>query len=109
MTMPDAVDALIQLALVDRGKLSAHAYNVRGFSAKASEIRSEVLKHFPDAEIGFEPDPARQILVDTWPADVDDTLAQRDWGFSPRHGLSQAMADYLVPAMKKRYAATASG
>jgi threonine 3-dehydrogenase len=104
MTMPDAVDALIRLALAEPDQLTTCVYNVRGFSSKAAEIRSEVLKHFPDAEIGFEPDPVRQALVDSWPGDVDDSLAQNDWGFSPKHGLSQAMADYLVPAMKKRYA-----
>lgn len=109
MTMPDGIDALVGLALADPGRLSRRAYNVRGFASKASEIRSEVLKHFPDADIGFDPDPARQVLVDSWPEDVDDTLAQKDWGFSPRHGLSQAMSDYLVPAMKKRYAAVAGG
>lgn len=109
MTMPDGIDALIRLALAAPEKLSRRAYNVRGFASKASEIRSEVLKHYPDAEIAFDPDPARQRLVDSWPEDVDATLAQRDWGFSPRHGLSQALSDYLVPAMKKRYAAAAKG
>lgn len=105
MTMPDAVDALIRLAQAEPAQLTTRAYNVRGFSSKAGDIRSEVMKHYPDAEIGFEPDPARQALVDSWPEDVDDSLAQKDWGFSPKHGLSQAMSDYLVPAMKKRYAA----
>jgi nucleoside-diphosphate-sugar epimerase len=107
MTMPDGVEALIKLALADPDKLTRRSYNIRGFSATAAEIRSEVLKHFPDAEIGFEPLPARQALVDSWPADVDDSAAQRDWGFSPRHGLANAMADYLVPAMKRRYATPA--
>ncbi|NIM01623.1 MAG: NAD-dependent epimerase/dehydratase family protein [Acidobacteria bacterium] len=109
MTMPDGIDALVRLALADPGRLSRRAYNVRGFASKASDIRSEVLKHYPEADIGFDPDPARQVLVDSWPEDVDDTLAQKDWGFSPKHGLSQALSDYLVPAMKKRYAAVAGG
>jgi nucleoside-diphosphate-sugar epimerase len=108
MTMPDAVDALIRLALAENARLTTRAYNIRGFSSTAAEIRAEVLKHYPDAEIGFEPDPLLQSLVDSWPADVDDSLARRDWGFSPTHGLSQALADYLVPAMKRRYAAAAS-
>ena len=107
MTMPDAVDALIRLAQADPDRLTTRAYNIRGFSSTAAEIRSEVLKHFPDADLGFEPDPPRQALVDSWPGDVDDHLAQKDWGFSPKHGLSQAMADYLVPAMRKRYEAAA--
>ena len=97
-----------RLALAEPDQLTTCVYNVRGFSSKAAEIRSEVLKHYPDAEIVFEPDPVRQALVDSWPGDVDASLAQKDWGFCPKHGLSKAMADYLVPAMKKRYAATAN-
>jgi len=106
MTMPDAVEALIKLGLAEPQRLTTRAYNIRGFSASAAEIRSEVLKHFPAAVIGFEPDPSRQVLVDSWPGDVDDSRAQKDWGFDPRHGLANAMSDYLVPAMKKRYPAT---
>ena len=48
----------------------------------------------------------RQALVDSWPGDVADSAAQKDWGFSPRHGLAEALADYLVPAMKRRYPQT---
>ena len=98
---------MIQLALAEPESLSTGAYNARGFSATAGEIRSEVVKHFPEAEITFEPDAARQVLVDSWPGDVDDALARKDWGFNPRHGLQQAIADYLVPAMRKRYPAAA--
>ena len=100
MTMPDGVDALIKLALADPHGLSRRTYNIRGFSSSAAEIRSEVLKHFPDAQIGFEPDPARQALVDSWPADVDDSAAQKDWGFSPRHGKDRLLHSsvYTIPA-----------
>lgn len=105
MTMPDAIEALVALAVADEAQLSTRVYNIRGFSSTAAEIRSEVLKHFPDADLGFEPDPARQKLVDSWPGDVDDSAARKDWGLNPKHGLSQAMSDYLVPAMKRRYGA----
>jgi threonine 3-dehydrogenase len=104
MTMPDAVDALVQLADTDAARLTRRVFNIRGFSASAGEIRQEVLRHFPDAEITFASRPAKQAIVDSWPADVDDSRARRDWGLAPRHGLSEAFGDYLVPALKKRYA-----
>jgi hypothetical protein len=53
-------------------------------------------------------DAARQRLVDTWPGDVDDTLAREDWGLEPEHDLSQALAHYLLPAMLERYPQTAT-
>jgi nucleoside-diphosphate-sugar epimerase len=51
----------------------------------------------------IEPVAWRQAIVDTWPADVTDARARRDWGHAPRYGLAKALADYLVPALTKRY------
>ena len=67
-----------------------------------------MLAHYPDAEISFEPLAQKQAIVDSWPADVDDALARADWGLSPRHGLAEALGDYLVPALLRRYAKAGS-
>ncbi len=107
MTMPDGVDALLRLAAAPPDRLSTRVYNIRGFSPSASELREAVLHEFPDAEIGFEPHPARQAIVDTWPADVDDSAARTDWGLDPRHDLAGAVTGYLAPALRRRYAAPA--
>ena len=40
MTMPDGVEALLQLAEADPAKLSTRVYNICGFSASAGEIRA---------------------------------------------------------------------
>jgi threonine 3-dehydrogenase len=88
--------------MADPAALSTRVYNIRGFSATAGEIRDETLKHFPDVDVRFEPVANRQAIVDSWPADVDDTLARRDWGFGPRFGLSESLGDYLVPALRRR-------
>lgn len=103
MTMPDAIAALLRLALADGAKLGRRAYNIKGFSVSAARIRDEVLKRFPAAEIGFEPVERRQRIVDSWPADVDDANARNDWGLTTRHGLEQAFDDYLMPALRRRY------
>ena len=103
MTMPDAVQALLDLAAAPPESLSTRVYNIRGFSPSPAEIRQRVLTHFPDAEIGFDPVPSRQAIVDSWPADVDDSRARSDWGLSPEHDLAGAIDNYLVPALRKRY------
>jgi threonine 3-dehydrogenase len=105
MTMPDAVAAILRLDAAPADRLTTRVYNIGAFAPSAAEIRTAVLAHFPDAQIAFEPVLWRQAIVDTWPADVDDTKARRDWGHSPRHRLAEAMSAYLVPALVKRYAA----
>jgi nucleoside-diphosphate-sugar epimerase len=104
MTMPDAIDALLQLARADAGSLTRHVYNLSSFSPTAGEIADIVRECFPGAEITFEPDLQRQAIVDSWPADVDDSAARRDFGFAPRHDLGAAFAEYLVPRIRARYA-----
>jgi threonine 3-dehydrogenase len=104
MTMPDGVEALLQLAETDAARLSRRVFNIRGFSCSAGEIKRKVLEHFPDAEITFEPLAQKQAIVDSWPADIDDSRARRDWGLAPRHGLDEALGEYLMPALRQRYA-----
>jgi nucleoside-diphosphate-sugar epimerase len=104
MTMPDAVGAITRLDAVPVERLTTRVYNIGAFAPSAAELRAAALQHFPDARITFEPVAWRQAIVDTWPSDVDDQRARRDWGHAPRYGLTEAMSDYLVPALVKRYA-----
>jgi nucleoside-diphosphate-sugar epimerase len=104
MAMPDGVDALLALAAAPRERLQRTAYNVGAFNPSAGEVRDLVLAAFPGAQIDWATDRKRQGIVDSWPADVDDTAARRDWGFAPRYDVSRAFTDYLIPTIRRRYA-----
>jgi len=104
MAMPDGVDALLTLAAASPERLSRTAYNVAAFNPSAEEIRTVVLAAFPDAELTWAVDAKRQGIVDTWPADVDDGAARRDWGFAPRYDFDRAFTEYLIPTIRQRYA-----
>lgn len=103
MAMPDGVKALVQLAAAPAEKLSQRVYNVGSFSPSAEEIRAKVLKAFPSAQLSFEIDAARAKIVETWPADVDDSAARRDWGWKPDYDFGRAFDEYLVPNISKFY------
>ena len=103
MVMPDGVEALLQLAAAPRQSLSRTAYNVAAFNPSAREIADIVSEAFPGANITWEPDEKRQGIVDSWPADVDDGAARRDWGFAPRFDLQRAFTAYLIPTIKRQY------
>lgn len=103
MAMPDAVTALLDLASAPIHALSRRVYNVTSFSLTAGEFRQQVLAHFPQAEITFEPDLKRQAIVDSWPAGLDDHDARRDWGWEPAYGMQRAFDEYLVPNIRQRY------
>lgn len=101
LAMPDAVRALRELA--EAPNLPQQVYNVTGFNPSAEELHQRVMRHFPTAEVSFETDPERQAIVDSWPAQIDDGAARRDWGWAPEYNLERAFAYYLVPAVAERY------
>lgn len=103
MVMPDGVEALIALARAPRERLGRRIYNVGAFNPSAEEIRRRVLAAFPGASVSFQPHIKRQNIVDSWPADVDDSAARRDWGFAPRYDEARAFDDYLVPTIREGY------
>jgi nucleoside-diphosphate-sugar epimerase len=104
MAMPDAIKALIQLAEVPRENLSREVYNVTAFSLTAAEFAAHIQAAFPDADVTYAPHSGRQAIVDTWPAELDDSQARKDWGWQPDYGLERAFNEYLFPNIRERYA-----
>jgi nucleoside-diphosphate-sugar epimerase len=103
MAMPDAVTALLCLARAPRVALTRSVYNVTSFSLTAAQIQTEVLRAFPDARICFQPDIKRQAIVDSWPADLNDHDARRDWGWQPDFDMERCFLEYLIPNIVRRY------
>ncbi len=103
MAMPDAARSLLMLGQAPEENLSRHVYNVTSFSLSAGQIRDWVVEAFPEAQITFKPDNKRQAIIDSWPADVDDSAAQHDWGWKPKYIAERAFREYLIPNIVKRY------
>src|SRR5512146_306569 len=103
MAMPDAIKSLLMLTDMPREKLSHVVYNVAAFSLTAGEFRDRAIKAFPGAQITFEPNPRRQGIVDSWPEDVDDSLARAEWGWKPDYDIDRFFNNYFLPEIRKRY------
>ena len=96
MYMPDAISALIGVAEADAGRLEHHAdFNVNAMSFTPSELAAEIGKRLPGFEIGYEIDGLRQGIADSWPDKLDDTVARREWGWSPQYDLGATVDDML--------------
>jgi threonine 3-dehydrogenase len=103
MVMPDAVKSLLLLTRAPKSALKHSVYNVTSFSLSAVEFRDWVLKFFPEAQITFLPDVKRQAIVDSWPADLDDSAARRNWAWQPEYDINRSFTEYLVPNIRKMY------
>ena len=103
MAMPDAIKSLLLLMDVPRGNLGHQVYNIAAFALTAGEFRDRAVQAFPGAQVTFAPNPRRQGIVDSWPEDVDDSLARTDWSWQPDYDADKFFDDYFLPEILKRY------
>lgn len=96
MYMPDAVNAAIKVMEADANKLTHHnAFNVTAMSITPEQLASEIKKHIPLFNISFKVDPVRQAIADSWPQQMDDSCANKEWGWQPEFTLETMVEDML--------------
>jgi nucleoside-diphosphate-sugar epimerase len=108
MAMPDAIDALLGLMDAPAAGLRSHVYNIASANPSAGEFADLVRGAFPGAQISFVPDTKRQAIVDSWPEEIDDYAARRDWKFAPAFDLPRMFHDYLLPNIRTFYQSAAA-
>ncbi len=101
--MPDAVEGILRLASCEKSALTRTAYNLGGPSLSAAEIIARVTRDFPELAVFFERDEARDRIVASWPAAVDDAAARRDFRFDPVYDAETLFSRYLIPGIRSRY------
>lgn len=100
MYMPDALRALVDVGEVPQTKLTRTVYNIAAFAPRADEIAASVRRLLPHANFTFRPDPLRQSILDSWPRQLDDAAARRDWEWRPQYSLEQ-MTDDLIARVRE--------
>lgn len=103
MVMPDAIKSLLMLSETPRENLSRLIYNVTSFSVSAEAVGQMVKTAFPTASITYNVDDKRQGIVDSWPAEMDDSRARKDWGWQPDYDQRRSFEEYLIPTLRKHY------
>lgn len=101
MYMDDAIRATIELMQADKNKLSIRtSYNLHALSFTPKELAEEIKKHLPDFKIRYQPD-FRQAIADSWPASIDDSVAQKDWNWKPEFDLEK-MSQTMLKNLKEK-------
>jgi nucleoside-diphosphate-sugar epimerase len=87
MFMDDAIRATIELMEAPSERIQERsAYNLAGVSFSPLEIADSIKKRVTDFEITYVPD-FRQAIADSWPNSIDDSAANKDWGWQHSFGL----------------------
>lgn len=97
MYMPDAVRASIEVMEADASRLQhRNAFNVTAMQLTPRVLAEMIRKHIPEFEISYEVDPVRQRIADSWPMSLDDSAAQREWGWRAEYDAESMVEDMLT-------------
>ena len=95
MYMQDAIRATIGIMDVSSEKVKIRSsYNLAAFSFTPEQIWRALKGHFPNLEVSYEAD-FRQKIADSWPDSIDDSEAQKDWGWKANYTL-ESMVEEIV-------------
>jgi len=95
MYMPDALRGTLELMEAEASRITIRsAYNLNGMSFTPQQLADEIRSQFGDFELNYAPD-FRQQIADSWPNDLDDSVARKDWGWKHQFGLKEMVADML--------------
>ncbi len=95
MFMDDAIKATMHIMETEVASLKIRSsYNLAAMSFTPAEISKSIQEHIPDFEIDYQPD-FRQAIADSWPSSIDDTKANKDWGWKANFDLGRTTAEML--------------
>ena len=95
MYMPDAIRATLELMEAPAAQVrERQSYNLAGISFTPAQIAEAIRRHVSGFTIAYAPD-FRQAIADSWPASIDDSAAQSDWGWRLAFGLDAMVQDML--------------
>lgn len=96
MYMPDAIRATMELMEAPAHSIGVRtSYNVAGMSFSPKEISHSIQRHIPEFAIQYKPD-YRQQIADSWPQSIDDSVANKDWGWKPQYDLDKMTDDMFI-------------
>jgi nucleoside-diphosphate-sugar epimerase len=96
MYMPDAIRATMELMEAPAASIGVRtSYNVAGMSFSPKEITASIQRHIPEFTIQYKPD-YRQQIADSWPQSIDDSVANKDWGWKPQYDLDKMTDDMFL-------------
>lgn len=102
MYMPDALQAAMALMEADGSTLRhRNAYNVTAMSVTPQDIAAAIRTVLPHFTITYAVDAVRQAIAASWPRQMDDSVARREWGWNPRCDLAAMTQDMIAKLTAK--------
>jgi nucleoside-diphosphate-sugar epimerase len=99
MYMDDAIRATLELMAAPAEQvIERTSYNLAGISFTPLQVAAAIRQRMPSFTIDCVPD-YRQAIAASWPRSIDDSAAQRDWGWREHYDLD-AMVDAMLDNLR---------
>lgn len=100
MYMEDAINATLNLMNAPADSLTVwSSYNVSGVDFTPKELASAITVQIPEFTCNYEID-SRNEIASGWPDSIDDSVARKDWGWSPEYGMTE-LVDTMINNLAK--------
>ena len=100
--MEDAIRATLELMEAPKESITIRdSYNLAGMTFTPQEIVDAIKAEIPEFKATFKANPLRQSIAESWPQSIDDSKANKDWGWSPKFDLKTMTKDMIKNLRKK--------
>lgn len=102
MYMPDALQAAVDIMRAKPRYLKhRNSFNIASMSFEPEELAASIRKYIPGFKIRYAVDPVRQHIADSWPDNMDDSCARKEWGWAPTYDLDSMTRDMIKHLREK--------
>lgn len=86
----DAIEGTLQLMDAPKETLTVRtSYNINGITFSPKELAAEIKKNIPGFQMEYKIQEMRQNIANSWPHYLEDDVARKDWGWSPKFNLER--------------------
>jgi threonine 3-dehydrogenase len=97
----DVLNAFAGLLAAPVSHLTRRVFNISSMTVTAEEIAIAIQLRLPRAALQFEPDEAISTLLASWPGEIDDQAARREWHWLPDFDLERTADDFPFELQKE--------
>jgi nucleoside-diphosphate-sugar epimerase len=102
MYIDDAIEGTVKLMEAPAKKISIRtSYNFAAINFTPKELVTEIQKLYPTFKASYIPDPIKQRIAESWPQSIDDSQAQKDWGWKPKFTLEK-LTKVMIKGLKEK-------
>ena len=92
----DAILGTIKYMSTEKKKLSVEeSYNITGFSITPQELEEKLKEIGYKGMVIYKPD-FRNKIANTWPEEINDSVARRDWDWKANFGLNETLKETFI-------------